>query len=89
MLVVSGSHHPLFGQSSLLMFGAVLLVDARGKKGCAHGCAGGDVEEREKCYGGGWLQWLPVVSVAVRLTVDTVDDCGCFRIEFNFHLQGF
>ena len=32
MLVVSGSHHPLFGQSSLLMFGAVLLVDARGKK---------------------------------------------------------
>ena len=37
MLVVSGSHHPLFGQSSLLMFGAVLLVDARGKKGVRMG----------------------------------------------------
>ena len=34
-------------QSSLLLLGAVLLVDARGKKrGCAR--AGGDVEEREK-----------------------------------------
>ena len=56
----------------------VLLVGARGKRGCAHGCAGGDFEEREKCYDGGWLLWLPVVSVAVWLTVDTVADCDCF-----------
>ena len=40
-----------------------LLVDARGKKGCAHGCASGDVEERENM-----LRWW----------VDTVADCGCF-----------
>ena len=42
----------------------VLLVGARGKRGCAYGCAGGDVEEREKYvtvvggYSGcRWLVW--------------------------------
>ena len=78
MLVVSGSHHPLFGQSSLLMFGAVLLVDARGKKGVRMGVRVVMLRRGIICYGGGWLLWLPGVSVAVWLTVDTVADCGCF-----------
>ena len=30
------------------------------------------------CYGGKWLLWLTVVTVA---------DCGCFWIEFNFRLR--
>ena len=38
--VVSGSLH--------YFTDVVLLVGARGKRGCAHGCVGGDVEERGK-----------------------------------------